>query len=139
MTRAALVGRERELSALAGWLADACNGTTRLALCGGEPGVGKTRRAEELALIARAQGVPSVWGRAVEVEGAPPYWLWRQVLRGISELADVAQIAENLGVAGDLAMLAPDVFAGVAQRSVTDDQGADERFECSMPSPGFCV
>jgi hypothetical protein len=112
MTRAAFVGRERELGALAGWLADARAGATRLAPCGGKPGVGKTRLAEELTMIARAQGVPSVWGRAVEVEGAPPYWLWRQVLRGTSEVADVAQIVEKLGVARDLAMPAPDVFCG---------------------------
>ncbi|MGH3716429.1 MAG: AAA family ATPase [Micromonosporaceae bacterium] len=39
-----LVGRESELRTLTGWLAEALHGDSRVVLCGGEPGVGKTRR-----------------------------------------------------------------------------------------------
>jgi len=40
-------------------------------LCAGEPGIGKTRLAQELAGLAAAQGTAVAWGRCVEVEGAP--------------------------------------------------------------------
>ena len=78
-----LVGRRRELEALTGWLAAARDGRGRLALCAGEPGIGKTRLAQELAAQAAAQGVAVAWGRCAEVEGAPAYWPWRQVLRAL--------------------------------------------------------
>ncbi len=78
-----LVGRRRELEALTGWLAAARDGRGRLVLCAGEPGIGKTRLAQELAAQAAAQGVAVAWGRCAEVEGAPAYWPWRQVLRAL--------------------------------------------------------
>ncbi|GLZ28393.1 LuxR family transcriptional regulator [Lentzea sp. NBRC 105346] len=83
-----MVGRRRELEALAAWLDDARNGTGRLVLCAGEPGIGKTRLAQELAGLALASGTAVAWGRCVETEGAPAYWPWRQVLRSIGEDPD---------------------------------------------------
>jgi len=80
---AQLVGRRRELDALAGWLEAARGGRGRLVLCAGEPGIGKTRLAQELAAQAGAVGVAVAWGRCAEVEGAPAYWPWRQVLRAL--------------------------------------------------------
>ena len=74
MPRTALVGRDGELATLASWLDSAGAGEPRLVLCGGEPGVGKTRLAEELTRVARDRGVPVLWGRAAEADGAPPYW-----------------------------------------------------------------
>ena len=53
--RTEFVGRERELSVLTAALGDARAGRPRLVLCRGEPGIGKTRLAEEL--VARADGV----------------------------------------------------------------------------------
>ena len=52
--RTEFVGRERELSVLSTALRDARTGRPRLVLCRGEPGIGKTRLAEEL--VARADG-----------------------------------------------------------------------------------
>lgn len=86
--RSGLVGRDRELAALAGLLAAALAGDARLVLCGGEPGIGRTRLAEELARRAAARGVPVVWGRAGERK--PPCWPWRQVLRAVPDAAAVA-------------------------------------------------
>ena len=127
MRRAVFVGRDRELRLLTEWLAEARAGDTRLALCCGEPGVGKTRLAEELVRHARASAVPAVWGRVLDVEGAPPFWLWRQVLRGTAEMADSARVAAELGVASDLAMLTDD-FAGVPGPSLGDGRGLEQRF-----------
>ena len=78
-----IVGRARELDALAGWLDAAGNGAGRLVLCSGEPGIGKTRLAQEFAGLALAAGTAVAWGRCVEAEGAPPYWPWRQVFRSL--------------------------------------------------------
>ncbi|HEV3400856.1 MAG TPA: AAA family ATPase, partial [Acidimicrobiales bacterium] len=78
-----IVGRRRELDALAAWLAAARGGRGRLVLCSGEAGIGKTRLAQELSGIALAGGTGVVWGRCVEAEGAPGFWPWRQVLRSL--------------------------------------------------------
>jgi predicted ATPase len=78
-----IVGRRRELEELRGWLDAARHGTGRLVLCAGEPGIGKTRLAQELAGIALAGGTAVAWGRCGEAEGAPAFWPWRQVLRSL--------------------------------------------------------
>ncbi len=79
------VGREAELAALRAALASAQQGRGRLVLLTGEPGIGKTRTAEEAARIAREQGLRVHWGRCIEGEAAPTYWPWVQVLRGCVE------------------------------------------------------
>lgn len=73
-----MVGRGRELALVRSWVAAETGG---LVLCGGEPGIGKTRLAQELAGHALALGREVVWGHCVETEGAPAFWPWRQVLR----------------------------------------------------------
>ena len=47
----------------------------------GEPGIGKTRAAQELASYAETLGVQVLWGRCYEEAGSPPYWPWVQLLR----------------------------------------------------------
>ena len=78
-----IVGRRRELDQLGGWLDAARQGSGRLVLCAGEPGIGKTRLAQELAGAALARGSAVAWGRCVETDGAPAFWPWRQVLRSL--------------------------------------------------------
>ena len=91
-----LVGRDSELAALSGWLDEALTGSPRLVLLGGEPGIGKTRLADELSSIAPSAGVTVVWGRGTEEEGAPPFWPWRQVLArlGRDDVLDSGSHAE---------------------------------------------
>jgi predicted ATPase len=128
MARTEFVGRERELDTLAGLLGEACGGEPRLVLCGGEPGIGKTRLAEELVALAHGKGVPAVWGGAVEAEGAPPYWPWRQVLRAVSASDGAVGVAEQLRVAEDLAVVAPEAFPQVAGPASDLDSGPELRF-----------
>lgn len=76
-----LIGRRREMAYLRGWLTAATEDEPRLVLCGGEPGIGKTRLASELAELAAAGlGARVIWARGSSDQGAPPYWLWRQAL-----------------------------------------------------------
>jgi len=46
----------------------------------GEPGIGKTRLAEEVAAVAADQGLTVAWGRAWETGGAPSFYPWIEVL-----------------------------------------------------------
>jgi hypothetical protein len=75
------VGRDRELDLRGTRLDDARGGRGQLVLVTGEPGIGKTRLAEELGRHAEAICVPLGWGRASEDEGSPPYWIFRQLAR----------------------------------------------------------
>jgi predicted ATPase len=81
--RARLFGREAEQASLAGWLSEAETGAPRAVVCTGEPGIGKTRLAEETGEIARGRGAVVVWGLGDATAGTPPYWMWRQVLRAV--------------------------------------------------------
>ena len=75
----ALVGRSEQVDALRHLLGLARSGQGRLALLSGEPGVGKTRLAEEV--IMQATWAVVAWGRCTEEPGAPPFWPWTQILR----------------------------------------------------------
>jgi DNA-binding CsgD family transcriptional regulator len=83
-----LAGRDQELAALQGWLAEALAGSGRLVVLTGPPGIGKTRLAEELAGRARRGGQRVLWGRAVEERGAPPLWPWRRILTAVGGVAE---------------------------------------------------
>ncbi len=76
-----LVGRAPEIAVLRRMLR---SGGGRLALIEGEAGIGKTRLAEAIAAEASALGHEVRWGRAIEGGGAPPWWLWTQVVPGLS-------------------------------------------------------
>jgi DNA-binding SARP family transcriptional activator len=69
--RGAFVGRERELAELVGGLDDAFAGRGGPFLLGGEPGIGKSRLAEELIAQARTRGARVLVG-AVGKRAAPP-------------------------------------------------------------------
>lgn len=81
--RAGFIGRERELAELAGVLDAARAGSGAVVLVEGEPGMGKTALANEAVHRAREQGWVSAWGSCQESDGAPAYWPWIQVLRGL--------------------------------------------------------
>jgi DNA-binding SARP family transcriptional activator len=70
------VGRERELAELLAGLDEALAGRGGLILVGGEPGIGKSRLAGELACQAKARGARVLSGRCWEAGGAAPYWPW---------------------------------------------------------------
>ncbi|MCH8242024.1 MAG: DUF2791 family P-loop domain-containing protein, partial [Planctomycetes bacterium] len=66
------VGRQREMGALVAALDDVLSEKGRLVMLVGEPGIGKTRTAEEFAAHAQQQGSLVFWGRCHEQQGIPP-------------------------------------------------------------------
>jgi DNA-binding SARP family transcriptional activator/tetratricopeptide (TPR) repeat protein len=106
----AFVGRERELSELAAGLDDALAGRGSLILLAGEPGIGKSRLADELAGRARARGAQVLVGRCWEAGGAPAYWPWVQLLRAYVREAQPDALRAQAGAgAADLAQIVPEL------------------------------
>ena len=104
------VGRQHEMDILRTMLADALAGQGRLVMLGGEPGIGKTRTAQELATIAVQQGGQVLWGRCYEEHGAPPYWPWVQSLRAYVHACRPTQLRFDMGRgAAAVAEIVPDV------------------------------
>ncbi|HEY2443004.1 MAG TPA: AAA family ATPase, partial [Streptosporangiaceae bacterium] len=106
------VGRAGELAALAADLDAAVGGRGGVVLVAGEPGIGKTRLAEELANRAAGRGAAVLWGRCWEGAGAPAFWPWVQVVRGYVRVQadDPASLRHDLGGgAADIAQLVPAV------------------------------
>jgi DNA-binding CsgD family transcriptional regulator len=75
------VGRRNELSVLDETLDHTIARRGRIVMLAGEPGIGKTRTAQEVASRAESRDVRVLWGRCYEEPGAPPYWPWLQVFR----------------------------------------------------------
>jgi DNA-binding SARP family transcriptional activator len=122
------VGRQAELAELLGGLDDAFAGHGRLFLLVGEPGVGKSRLAEELTRHARARGARLLMGRCWEAGGAPAFWPWVQSLRLYLQASDRDDLVSQLGPgAADVAAIVPelyDLIPGLAPRTAPDSEGA---------------
>jgi AAA ATPase-like protein len=123
-----LFGRERELAEVQAALADARAGHGGLVLIAGEPGIGKTRLAEAVTAGAEAANMPALWGRCWESGGAPGYWPWVQVLRGLVRDRDPAQLRAELGAgAGWVAQVLPelrDLVPGAESPGTLDSEQA---------------
>jgi hypothetical protein len=100
------VGREAERGEIRVALERAAAGQGGLVLLVGEPGIGKTRLADEASDDARARGFDVVWGRCWEGEAPPAYMPWTQVLRALP--------APTSGRAAALAPVLPELGAGRA-------------------------
>src|SRR6185436_2176858 len=104
------IGRERELTELDAGLSDVLSGRGRLFLLGGEPGIGKTRLAEEFSARAATRGPAVVWGRCWDGAGAPSYWPVIQIVRGCAAKPYFARHLEALGPkAGEVASIVPEL------------------------------
>jgi DNA-binding SARP family transcriptional activator/tetratricopeptide (TPR) repeat protein len=92
--RPPMFGRDGELASAETFVEGVLAGSGGLLLVTGEAGIGKTRLAEELARWAETHGIEVHWGHCPEMEGAPPFWMWMQVLRSV--VADKTLIPESL-------------------------------------------
>ncbi len=108
----------------------------RLFLLVGEPGIGKSRLAEELIAHARARDARVLVGRCWEAGGAPAYWPWVQSLRPYLRDTDADSLRSQLREgAADMAQLLPelrDLLADLAPAPPLESEGARFRLFDSM-------
>jgi class 3 adenylate cyclase len=108
--RTPFVGREAERAQLRRCLDQVANGQGGLVMIGGEPGVGKTRLAEELMAEARQRGMTAFIGHCYEMEGAPPYIPFVDILEAAARMFPPEAMRETLGEsAPEVAKLMPEL------------------------------
>jgi DNA-binding CsgD family transcriptional regulator len=131
-----LVGRAAELSALVAILAEGIATGGRVALVGGDAGIGKSRLLEALLARARTSGARTLIGHCAEAEARRPFGPFIDSLRGLRDVPRLVQTESDLALAdpdfryralrsfasvfGDLARHEPLVVA------IDDLQWADE-------------
>lgn len=98
---------ERELLITA-WK-EAAEGSRRVVLVSGEPGVGKTRLVTELVRTAHEQGALLLWGRCAE-ELDVPYQPFAEALRHYVHSVPADRLRDELGaLGGEMTRLIPDL------------------------------
>lgn len=108
-THGRFVGRERELERLHALLDQARTGHRRLVLLEGEPGIGKTRLAEQFAACCRDAGVTVLAGRC-DAEAIVPYQPFIQALRRCVSTTSTAELRDRLGFhAQELSSVLPEL------------------------------
>lgn len=91
-----LVGREREVAVVQRGLDQLASGTGAVILLVGEPGIGKTRLAAEIATLAATRAARVGWGRCWEAGGAPAFWPWHEALGALAiRFPDGGEIATS--------------------------------------------
>jgi len=109
MTRSPFTGRASERERLTAAWARANAGDRQIALVAGEPGIGKTRLAAEVARVPSERGGIVLYGRCDEDLSAP-FQPWVQALRHyVTHAAPDALRAELENHAPDLARILPEL------------------------------
>jgi DNA-binding winged helix-turn-helix (wHTH) protein/tetratricopeptide (TPR) repeat protein len=104
------VGREVELAKLSEIFEDASNARSKFVSISGEPGIGKSRLAEEFAAISRTAGALVAVGRCREEEGAPSFWPFVQIAKQLcSEQVDRGLAKMLVSEAPEIAALVPEL------------------------------
>ena len=108
--RTALVGRESELAQARQRLDQTVAGHGTVLLLGGEPGVGKTRLAEEVLAEGSQRGCLALTGRCYEMEGTPPFIPWVEMVERFASIVPRVACREALGdAAPEVAKIVPEL------------------------------
>src|ERR1700694_3885708 len=106
----AIVDRVRELTELRAGLDGALAGRGRLFTIAGEPGIGKSRLADEAAIYAGARGALALWGRCLEGGGAPAGGWWVRFVRATHNAGEPALVSNWMGPgAAEIAQIIPEL------------------------------
>jgi DNA-binding CsgD family transcriptional regulator/tetratricopeptide (TPR) repeat protein len=105
-----LFGREGELAVLIRALADSERGRARVVWIGGEPGIGKTRLAEELGATAATRRATVAWARCVDAGAAPPYWPWAEGIRALLQTVSWEELYLPVSCLERISALVPDLM-----------------------------
>ncbi len=104
------VGRQQERKQLEIALEDALDRRGRIVMLVGEPGIGKTRTAQELMAYSVPKGYQNLTGRCHSTRGAPPFWPWIQAVRSYVMGLSQQQLRSQLGPgAEDIAEVIPEI------------------------------
>ena len=145
MTRAgSLVGRDALLQLISSHVAGLDQRRGGLLLLSGEPGIGKTRLAEEVVGFARKRGARHRVGDGVAGGWrAPPLWPWVQILRQLAGSEEtLGQFVPSLPGASAAAQFAQS--SAVAERRREASNERDRRRDRRSPvgrlgvDPGCC-
>lgn len=102
------VDREDERAALRVYVDEATDGRGGFVLLGGDPGVGKTRLAEEIGVEGAARGMRLFTGRCYEATRAHPFAPFIDILEQVERELTPTQFRVVLGeAAGEIARLLP--------------------------------
>jgi class 3 adenylate cyclase/tetratricopeptide (TPR) repeat protein len=105
--RPPLVGRDAERDELLRALSDVASGRGGVVMIGGEPGIGKTRLAEETRLEAEKRGFRALIGHCVE-QGGAPYQPIVEILESAIKAVDPEALRLALGdAAPEVARVVP--------------------------------
>jgi hypothetical protein len=110
VSRMPLIGRDHELTELRRMLYEALAGHGSLVLIGGEAGVGKSHLARAVLEEAKSRGALGIVGHCYEMEGAPPYVPFIEMLEYITRMAPREGLRYSLGDhAPEVARLMPEL------------------------------
>jgi serine/threonine protein kinase/tetratricopeptide (TPR) repeat protein len=105
-----LIGRESEFAELKRLMVNALAGHGSMVMLGGEPGIGKSHLARAIMSEARQRGALAIVGHCYEMEGAPPYGPFTEILEYIKRMAPREGLRYSLGVdAPEVARLMPEL------------------------------
>jgi eukaryotic-like serine/threonine-protein kinase len=120
------VGRQQELGEIRAAISAALAGRDRILFLTGEPGIGKTRLADEAATHAASRGMRVYWGQCFEDGGAPAYWPWIQILRSL--LQPDRHKSAPLAIAQEIGQLIPELSPEGYSASAPPDDPKEARF-----------
>jgi class 3 adenylate cyclase/tetratricopeptide (TPR) repeat protein len=123
-----LVARDAELATILQSLEEVSNGAGRLILLAGEPGIGKTRLAQEASLAARNRDFLVATGRCYESDAAVPFFPFIEALGMAFADAPPALKAEVPHRWPGMGRLLPTAWEGAGSASSDGDEEQQRLF-----------